>query len=253
MGTRTDQGAETAVAGQPFREARHLRVAMGTPMRTVATILLEDGRRTVKAIQVGGPLGGHRAGDAHRRDDGGFRVLQEGGIFARARRRGQHSRGVPDDRLYRASCSLRPTKCGKCFPCRLGSTRGKELAAKAERQQLQIDPDASPTCSRPWSRRRSAPLAAACRCRSRMPFAILKTNFSPSSPGASPELSRPREPSLPNMDPESSVVNELVGTYRTFGTQGPSTKCSTKWTRRRAHSRCAVGRGTRLPCEGCPR
>jgi NADH-quinone oxidoreductase subunit F len=32
--------------------------------------------------------------------------------------------------------------CGKCFPCRLGSTRGKELFAKARSDSsFRIDPD----------------------------------------------------------------------------------------------------------------
>jgi NADH:ubiquinone oxidoreductase subunit F (NADH-binding) len=29
--------------------------------------------------------------------------------------------------------------CGKCFPCRLGSTRGKELLQKAQQETYRID------------------------------------------------------------------------------------------------------------------
>ncbi len=52
--------------------------------------------------------------------------------------------------------------CGKCFPCRIGSTRGKELIAGAKTGR-KIDARSSTTWSRPWRSAPCARWAADCR------------------------------------------------------------------------------------------
>ena len=104
---------------------------MGTPLRTV--IELAGGWKTdVKAIQVGGPLGGivpvsHI--DALTVDFESFKkagfLLGHAGVVS-----------IPAafpmieyiEHLFKFTAD---ESCGKCFPCRLGSTRGQELIAKA--------------------------------------------------------------------------------------------------------------------------
>ncbi|MCX6839430.1 MAG: SLBB domain-containing protein, partial [Verrucomicrobia bacterium] len=106
-------------------------VAMGTPLTDV--VALAGGFKTkVKAIQVGGPLGGivpvgkigELTVDFESFKKAGF-LLGHAGVVS-----------IPESfpmieyiqHLFQFTAD---ESCGKCFPCRLGSTRGKELIAKA--------------------------------------------------------------------------------------------------------------------------
>ena len=104
---------------------------MGTPLRTVVD-LAGGFRNPVKAIQVGGPLGGllpvekidTLTVDFESFKSAGF-LLGHAGVVS-----------IPEwmpmieyiQHLFQFTAD---ESCGKCFPCRLGSTRGKELIAKA--------------------------------------------------------------------------------------------------------------------------
>ena len=104
---------------------------MGTPLLDV--INLAGGFKTkIKAIQIGGPLGGivpishvdQLTVDFESFKKAGF-LLGHAGVVS-----------IPESmpmiqyiqHLFQFTSD---ESCGKCFPCRLGSTRGKELIAKA--------------------------------------------------------------------------------------------------------------------------
>jgi NADH-quinone oxidoreductase subunit F len=106
-------------------------VAMGTPLKDV--IALAGGfKSNIKAIQIGGPLGGivplsqvdQLTVDFESFKKAGF-LLGHAGVVS-----------IPESmpmieyiqHLFQFTAD---ESCGKCFPCRLGSTRGKELIAKA--------------------------------------------------------------------------------------------------------------------------
>ena len=141
IGTQQSSGPKLLSLDSHFVKPGIYEVAMGTPLSTV--IELAGGFKTqVKAIQVGGPLGGivplshidQLTVDFESFKKAGF-LLGHAGVVS-----------IPAafpmieyiQHLFQFTAD---ESCGKCFPCRLGSTRGKELIAKArEDSSYKIDP-----------------------------------------------------------------------------------------------------------------
>lgn len=114
---------------------------MGTPLNDVIEQLGRGFRRKVKALHIGGPLGGlvpiqmaHSLSvDFESFSNQGF-MLGHASVVS-----------VPEEypmieyleHLFEFTAH---ESCGKCFPCRLGSTRGQELIRKARTDsQFKID------------------------------------------------------------------------------------------------------------------
>ncbi len=131
IGTPQSTGPKLLSLDSHFVKPGIYEVAMGTPLQTV--IDLAGGFKSkIKAIQIGGPLGGlipmsHIAQltvDFESFKKAGF-LLGHAGVVS-----------IPESmpmieyiqHLFQFTAD---ESCGKCFPCRLGSTRGKELIAKA--------------------------------------------------------------------------------------------------------------------------
>jgi NADH-quinone oxidoreductase subunit F len=131
VGTAQSTGPKLLSLDSHFAKPGIYEVAMGTPLADV--VALAGGFRTkVKAIQVGGPLGGivpvgkigELTVDFESFKKAGF-LLGHAGVVS-----------IPESfpmieyiqHLFQFTAD---ESCGKCFPCRLGSTRGAELVAKA--------------------------------------------------------------------------------------------------------------------------
>ncbi|MCB1211207.1 MAG: SLBB domain-containing protein, partial [Verrucomicrobiales bacterium] len=131
IGTAQSTGPKLLSLDSHFVKPGIYEVAMGTPLQTV--IDLAGGFKTkIKAIQIGGPLGGivpmshidQLTVDFESFKKAGF-LLGHAGVVS-----------IPESlpmieyiqHLFQFTAD---ESCGKCFPCRLGSTRGKELIAKA--------------------------------------------------------------------------------------------------------------------------
>ena len=131
IGTPQSTGPKLLSLDSHFAKPGIYEVAMGTPLQTV--IDLAGGfKNPIKAIQVGGPLGGivplshvsQLTVDFESFKKAGF-LLGHAGVVS-----------IPESmpmieyiqHLFQFTAD---ESCGKCFPCRLGSTRGKELIAKA--------------------------------------------------------------------------------------------------------------------------
>jgi NADH-quinone oxidoreductase subunit F len=131
IGTPQSTGPKLLSLDSNFVKPGIYEVAMGTPLLEV--INLAGGFKTkIKAIQVGGPLGGlipithvdWLTVDFESFKKEGF-LLGHAGVVS-----------IPEtmpmieyiQHLFQFTAD---ESCGKCFPCRLGSTRGKELVAKA--------------------------------------------------------------------------------------------------------------------------
>ncbi len=108
-------------------------VQMGTPLEEVLFELGQGFKEPVKAIHVGGPLGGmvpaQKFGDLTL----DFESFAEGGFLL-----GHASvLSIPEsfplivylEHLFEFTAD---ESCGKCFPCSIGSTRGKEMIQKAQ-------------------------------------------------------------------------------------------------------------------------
>jgi NADH-quinone oxidoreductase subunit F len=131
IGTPQSTGPKLISLDSHFVKPGIYEVAMGTPLSEV--IALAGGFKTaIKAIQIGGPLGGivplshvdQLTVDFESFKKAGF-LLGHAGVVS-----------IPESmpmieyiqHLFQFTAD---ESCGKCFPCRLGSTRGKELIAKA--------------------------------------------------------------------------------------------------------------------------
>jgi NADH-quinone oxidoreductase subunit F len=131
IGTAQSTGPKLISLDSHFVKPGIYEVAMGTPLQEV--IDLAGGfKSNIKAIQIGGPLGGlipmshisQLTVDFESFKKAGF-LLGHAGVVS-----------IPESmpmieyiqHLFQFTAD---ESCGKCFPCRLGSTRGKELIAKA--------------------------------------------------------------------------------------------------------------------------
>ena len=131
IGTPQSTGPKLLSLDSHFVRPGIYEVAMGTPLTDV--IKMAGGFKTeIKAVQIGGPLGGivpmthvdQLTVDFESFKKAGF-LLGHAGVVS-----------IPKSfpmieyiqHLFQFTAD---ESCGKCFPCRLGSTRGKELIAKA--------------------------------------------------------------------------------------------------------------------------
>jgi NADH-quinone oxidoreductase subunit F len=115
-------------------------VDMGTPLSVVVNELGKGFRSNVKALHIGGPLGGlvpvsrisDLTVDFESFNENGF-LLGHASVVC-----------VPESfpivkYLEHLFAFTAHESCGKCFPCRLGSTRGKEMLQKAQNEDFRID------------------------------------------------------------------------------------------------------------------
>jgi len=140
IGTPQSTGPKLVSLDSHFAKPGIYEVAMGTPLKDV--IEMAGGFKTkIKAIQIGGPLGGivpithvdQLTVDFESFKKAGF-LLGHAGVVS-----------IPEtmpmiEYIQHLFQFTSDESCGKCFPCRLGSTRGKELIAKArEDSSYKID------------------------------------------------------------------------------------------------------------------
>ena len=113
---------------------------MGTPLEFVVNELGGGFTNDIKAMHIGGPLGGMVPVSKIKDLSLDFESFQQAGFLL------GHASVVciPSDyplvkyieHLFEFTAH---ESCGKCFPCRLGSTRGKEMFQKAIEEGYQID------------------------------------------------------------------------------------------------------------------
>ena len=107
-------------------------VDLGTPLSRIIDRIGVGFNDDIKAIQIGGPLGGIVPVDILRSLTLDFEVFADAGFLL------GHASFVCIPRSFSAVeyakhlfAFTAHESCGKCFPCRLGSTRGKEMLGSA--------------------------------------------------------------------------------------------------------------------------
>lgn len=142
IGTEASTGPKLVSLDGWFNQPGLYEAEMGTPLSEVVDDMGGGFRAPVKALQIGGPLGGivpvSRIADLtldfESFKENGF-LLGHGSVVC-----------IPEDfpilkyieHLFEFTAA---ESCGKCFPCRLGSVRGQELAEKARVSNYRIDPE----------------------------------------------------------------------------------------------------------------
>ncbi|MEM7145717.1 MAG: NADH-ubiquinone oxidoreductase-F iron-sulfur binding region domain-containing protein [Verrucomicrobiota bacterium] len=140
IGTKESKGTKLLSLDGQFVRPGLYEVAMGTSLREVVYDMGGGFRVPVKAIQVGGPLGGIVPVGKIDKLDVSFESFQKEGFLL------GHAGvvGIPEtfpmieyiEHLFQFTAD---ESCGKCFPCRLGSVRGQEMMSKARSGEYEID------------------------------------------------------------------------------------------------------------------
>jgi NADH:ubiquinone oxidoreductase subunit F (NADH-binding) len=123
-----------------FHKSGIYEADMGTPLEFVVNELGGGFTNDIKAMHIGGPLGGMVPVSKIKDLSLDFESFQQAGFLL------GHASVVciPSDyplvkyieHLFEFTAH---ESCGKCFPCRLGSTRGKEMFQKAIEEGYKID------------------------------------------------------------------------------------------------------------------
>lgn len=140
IGTERSSGTKLVCLDSFFNNPGIYEVDMGTSLGTVITQLGGGFKEPVKAMQIGGPLGGlvpiskidNLAIDFETFSREGF-LLGHASIIC-----------VPEtmpviDFLEHLFDFAAYESCGKCFPCRLGTKRGHEMFKKAQTSDYKIN------------------------------------------------------------------------------------------------------------------
>ncbi len=132
IGTEKSSGTKLICLDSFFNNPGVYEVEMGTPLSTVVNELGGGFKSAVKAMQIGGPLGGlvpvskidELQIDFESFSNGGF-LLGHASIIC-----------IPEELQIMEFIEhlfdfASYESCGKCFPCRLGTKRGQEMSFKA--------------------------------------------------------------------------------------------------------------------------
>src|SRR6185369_4505919 len=140
IGTPHSTGPKLLSLDSAFRKPGIYEVAMGTPLEEVFYDLAGGFWKPVKAVQVGGPLGGIVPVDKIGFLTVDFESFRQAGFLLGHAGIVSIPTSLPMieyiEHLFQFTAD---ESCGKCFPCRLGSTRGQELVAKARTGKAKID------------------------------------------------------------------------------------------------------------------
>lgn len=140
IGTEKSTGTKLVSLNSFFNNPGLYEVEMGTPLRQVVDELGGGFKSPVKAMHVGGPLGGLIP--ISKIDDltMDFESFLENGLLL------GHASVIciPEsfpmiEYLEHIFEFTADESCGKCFPCRLGSVRGQELLYKSRTSDYKID------------------------------------------------------------------------------------------------------------------
>lgn len=115
-------------------------VDMGTTLKTVIDELGQGFKADIKAMHIGGPLGGLVPVSKINDLSITFESFQENGFLLGHASLVCIPQNFPLVKyLHHLFEFTAHESCGKCFPCRLGSTRGKELFDKAIHSDYKIE------------------------------------------------------------------------------------------------------------------
>jgi len=140
IGTAKSSGTKLLSLDSFFVRPGMYEVDMGTPLAEAVYGLGGGFRREVKALHIGGPLGGIVPIDKISDLSIDFESFSsQGFLLGHASIIGIPASYPIAQYLEHLFAFTAHESCGKCFPCRIGSVRGKELLQKARLEQFKID------------------------------------------------------------------------------------------------------------------
>jgi len=140
LGTDNSKGTKLVSLDGFFNKPGVYEIEMGTPLQTIFDEFGGGFKSEIKALQIGGPLGGIVPIEKIKDLTLDFESLGDNGFLL------GHASFVSIpvdfpiikfiDHLLKFTAD---ESCGKCYPCRIGSKRGHELVVKAQKEDFKID------------------------------------------------------------------------------------------------------------------
>jgi len=140
IGTAKSSGTKLLSLDSHFNRPGLYEVDMGTPLSRVIHELGGGMKEPVKAYHIGGPLGGLVPMSKVNDLTIDFETFAANGfLLGHASILSIPARFPLVEYLEHLFAFTAHESCGKCFPCRIGSVRGKELLQKARTSDYKID------------------------------------------------------------------------------------------------------------------
>ena len=140
LGTDRSKGTKLLSLDGFFNRPGLYEVPMGTSLSEVVYEMAGGFRQEIKAIQVGGPLGGIVPMEKIPELTLDFESFKEAGFLLGHASIVCIPKSFPMIRYMEHLFSFTAHEsCGKCFPCRIGAKRGAEMLEKAQTESFKID------------------------------------------------------------------------------------------------------------------
>ena len=140
MGNGKSTGSKLVCLDSFFNRPGLYEVAMGSQLKEIIYDLGGGFKTEVKALHIGGPLGGIVPVEKIESLTLDFESFASGGFLL------GHASIICIPSTYPIVKYLEhlfeftaDESCGKCFPCSIGSVRGKEMLTKAQNEDYKID------------------------------------------------------------------------------------------------------------------
>jgi NADH-quinone oxidoreductase subunit F len=140
LGTNQSTGTKLVSLDSFFKQPGMYEIEMGTPLETIFEDFGGGFRSKIKALQIGGPLGGivpmHKIKDLTL----DFESLNDNGFLLGHASFVSIPESFPMIQFIEHLMKFTADEsCGKCYPCRIGSFRAYEMIKKAQNEAYTID------------------------------------------------------------------------------------------------------------------
>ncbi len=140
IGTERSSGTKLVCLDSFFKNPGVYEVEMGTPLKKVVYELGGGFKSEIKALQIGGPLGGLVPISKIQELTLDFESFSAAGFLLGHASVVSVPKSFPILKFIEHLFDFAAYEsCGKCFPCRLGTKRGQELTEKALESDYKID------------------------------------------------------------------------------------------------------------------
>jgi NADH-quinone oxidoreductase subunit F len=140
LGTKQSTGTKLVSLDSFFNSPGMFEIEMGTSLKTVFEKYGKGYKSDIKAFQIGGPLGGIIPMHKIENLTLDFESLNENNFLLGHASVVSIPQNFPMIKFLEHLLEFTSDEsCGKCYPCRIGSFRGKELLQKAQKENYKVD------------------------------------------------------------------------------------------------------------------
>lgn len=140
LGTSESTGTKLVSLDSYFNQPGIYEIEMGTNLADIFEKYGQGLRSSVKAFQIGGPLGGIVPAEKINELDLDFESLNNAGFLLGHASVVSIPENFPMVQFMTHLLQFTAEEsCGKCYPCRIGSFRGYEMLEKAQHEDYKID------------------------------------------------------------------------------------------------------------------